>query len=341
MGNWNLLGQVQLSNILENSFHQGKVAHAYMLVGPHKVGKLATAIKIAQALNCDGDNKPCGGCTPCNRIESGVHPDIQIITPTTDEETGRQHTVVRIQQIREMERSSSLAPYEGNYRVFIIDSVNSIAEEAANALLKTLEEPPSSVVLLLLATDEASILPTIISRCQKLEVKPLSEHDMFNLLTENHAIESVDAKLLAKVSNGRLGWALEAAKTPSILGDRQKAVDTLIRAIDGDIEEKFKISQELSSFHNRDRKKLPETIVLWLSWWRDLLMIIEGNSDLITNLDWKNLLEERQPFFTSKGIANHMQQLIETLDYLNQNSNARITLDVLMLSLEELYASTP
>jgi len=339
VGNWDLLGQSQLSSILEHSFNQGRVSHAYLLVGPPQVGKRATAIKIAQALNCDSNNKPCGSCTPCNRIESGIHPDIQIIAPTTDEETGIQHIVVSIKQIREMERISYLAPYEGNYRVFIIDSVNSIAEPAANALLKTLEEPPPNVVFLLLATNEATVLPTIISRCQKLEVKSLSEEDMLELLRKSHAMEAADAKLLAKISNGRLGWALEAARNPAVLGDRQKAVDTLIKVIDGDLEEKFKVSQELSSFHNRDRKKLPDTLRLWLSWWRDLLMIIEGNPDLVFNLDWGELLKKRQSFFTSREIANHMQELIETIEYLNQNSNPRITLDVLMLSLEGLSAT--
>ncbi|TET38214.1 MAG: AAA family ATPase, partial [Dehalococcoidia bacterium] len=163
---WQVIGHEKAVALLERSMKGGKLSHAYLFVGPPHVGKMTLAMNLAQALNCRGEERPCGECPQCRRIARGVHADVQVIGLEGRMEIG-------IDQIREMQHAASLKPFEGRNRVFIIDGADHLSHEAANCLLKTLEEPPPNDQLILLAANERLLLPTVLSRCQKLELGPL------------------------------------------------------------------------------------------------------------------------------------------------------------------------
>ena len=320
---------------LERGLSQGQLSHAYLLVGPSQVGKGALAMKIAQAVNCLQDSPPCGECASCSRIQRGIHADVQVIAPAADERTGRLRSEIGIDQVRDMERTAVLGAYEGKYRVFIIDGVEKMSLEASNALLKTLEEPPSGVIFLLLSSREDDLLSTMRSRCQRLEVKPVPEREMVELLVSEHGLGAEDAELLARLSAGRLGWALTAAREPRILGERQQKLDDLMGALEGGAERRFRISQELASLQSRDRRAVQETLALWLSWWRDLLMLKEGKPDLVANRDCMKALDEKQAEFSTDQVVAIIKETLATKERLMQNASPRLALDVLMLLLPE------
>ncbi|MEE8442943.1 MAG: DNA polymerase III subunit delta' [Dehalococcoidia bacterium] len=333
MPNWNILGQDQLVAALDRSLRQDQLAHAYLLVGQPQTGKSVLARRLAQAVNCLEDDRPCGQCQQCQRIERGFHADIEVIAPARDERTNRMRTEIGIDQVRALERTAILGPYEGRCRVFIIEGAERMSVEAANALLKTLEEPPPQVLLLLLTANLEGLLPTIRSRCQRLDLRPLSEETLLTYLTEERGVALEDARLLAKLSGGRLGWALAAATDPKILDTRQQRLEALQEVVDGGLEQRFQYAQELATQFSRDRATTQEVLGFWLLWWRDLLMLTQGVPELMKNLDWRESLEERAPRYQKDEVTAVVRELVATLERLGQNANARLALDVLMLAL--------
>ncbi len=340
MPNWKMLGQDHLIAPLERSLQNGQLAHAYLLVGQPQMGKSTFAIRLAQAVNClSDDDRPCGDCQQCQRIERGFHADVQVIAPAQDERTGRQRTEIGIDQVRELERAVVLGSYEGRSRVFIIDVAERASAEAANALLKTLEEPPPNVLLLLLTAEEERLLPTIRSRCQRLELRPVAQEAIAELLTREHGVERDDAVLLARLSGGRLGWALAAAADPKVLQERQDHLTQLLDATDGSLEHRFHLSLEMATRYARDRAAVRQTLSLWLSWWRDLLMLKQAAPELIANEDWRGTLDERAGNYSREQVTGVVQELVSTLERLEHNANPRIALDVLMLALPQATAA--
>ncbi len=205
---WQVVGQAKAVNLLQRSLENGRLAHAYLFVGPRHVGKMTLALNLAQALNCQEEERPCGSCRSCSRIALGHHPDVQVL--------GRNHSAdapkkeIGIDQMREIQHAASLRPYEGSYRVFIIDGAEHLSEEAANSLLKTLEEPAADVVFLLLTTDEGLLPSTIVSRCQKIELPPIPTKTIEQALIEHWGATEERARGLARMCHGGLGWAISA-----------------------------------------------------------------------------------------------------------------------------------
>ena len=333
MAPWTIRGQEHLTRVLDQGLGQGQLAHAYLLVGPPHVGKATLALQLAQAVNCLGEDPPCGQCPQCRRIERGIHPDVQRIAPTQDERTGRLHTEIRIDQVRAIERAIALQPYEGRYRVFIFDGAEKLSPDAANALLKTLEEPPAHVLLLLTATEEEALLPTIRSRCQRLELRPLPEDKLVAMLAGEHGVTPEDARLLARISGGKMGWAVSAVANPRLLEERQRRLETLLSVVDGGLERRFQYAQELAQQFGRDRNAVREEMGFWLLWWRDLLVLMQQAPEMVVNVDWRQTLEDRARRFQAGEVATVVRELVATLERLEQNANPRMTLDVLMLTL--------
>ena len=175
---WKTVGHDRAVTLLRRGLEIGRTSHAYLISGTARVGKMTLALDLTAALNCTGSTRPCGECGQCGRIARGLHADVRVIgTESPGGEQGRPRISIGIDQVREVRREANLRPFEGSFRVLIFDGVERLTAEAANSILKLLEEPPDQVVLILLSSDAAAVPATIASRCQLLELRPLPFQD--------------------------------------------------------------------------------------------------------------------------------------------------------------------
>ena len=256
---WQVVGHEKAVALLEKSLKGGKLSHAYLFVGPPHVGKMTVALNLAQALNCEGEGEPCSGCPQCQRIAGRKHADVRVIGLDGRAEIG-------IDQIREMERSVTLKPFEGRNRVFIIDGAEHLSTEAANCLLKTLEEPPPNVQLMLLAANERLLLPTVRSRCQKLELRPLPIPVVERALIEHWEAAPEQAMVLARLSSGCLGWAVGALHDDRITGERAARLSALLQLTSVGRAERFAYAAQIASQFSKNRGAVREVLSLWVGW---------------------------------------------------------------------------
>jgi DNA polymerase-3 subunit delta' len=325
---WQVIGQDKILSLLDYSLKTDAIAHAYLIVGPRHAGKGTLAFNLAQALNCDGPELPCGRCHSCQRILERKHADVTPIGLDSKTEIG-------IDDIRGLQRMANLPPYEGKYRVFIIDDAEYLSTEAANSLLKILEEPPQSVVWLLLVSEEEHLLPTIISRCQRLELKPAPAEQVQEALVNSYNVEDSRAKLLARLCRGRLGWALSALSNDDILEQRSQRIDRLVSLLTASLDQRFTYAQELASQFSQNRITGAEIIEIWLDYWRDLMLIKGSCQEAVINIDYKKVLEEQARGLSLSEIKAFLSGLCLLQDEISKNVNPRLAFEWLMLGLPQ------
>ena len=334
---WKTIGQDHLLARLTPALEGGRESHAYLLTGPPRVGKFTLAREIAQALNCrQGPGAPCHQCTQCERIAANVHADIRVVDIEFSRTIeGRDSvTSITIDAVRELERTINLNPFEGTRTVIIIDGAADMRVEAQNALLKTLEEPPPGVVLLLLAEDEGTLLPTIQSRCQPMRLLPLSKYQMTQHLTGEKGIPEAEADMLHRLSRGCLGWALNALNEPEILRRRNTDTERMQETITAGLDAKFAYANEVATLFGSDRPAGREILYLWLHWWRDLLMLKHDGEAWLLNTGYTRNLQEQANGLTSQAIAKFLRRLEATLAALDSNANPKLALETLMVNME-------
>ena len=334
---WKTLGQDHLIARLQPALEQGRESHAYLLTGPPHVGKLTLALEIAQAVNClRGPGAPCGECPQCRRIADRLHADVRVVDlEFTRAISGRENaTAISIDAIRELERSVNLNPFEGSRSVVIIDGASTMTVDAANALLKTLEEPPPGVLFLLLTDEEESLLSTIRSRCQTLQLLPMSRQQMMDHLAVNHEVAGEEADRLYRLSRGCLGWALQALADPQLLDQRQADLERIRETVSAGLDAKFAYANEVASLFGSNRPAARELLSLWLRWWRDLLLVKEGADDYLHNADQAEELRAHAATLTTAQIAAFIRRLLDTLAALDANASPRLALETLMLHVE-------
>ncbi|HVO44330.1 MAG TPA: DNA polymerase III subunit delta' [Aggregatilineales bacterium] len=328
--NWGVIGHSWAIEHLTRSLNHGRVRHAYLITGPEGIGKTTLARGFARALNCLSDEaRPCGKCRSCTMIDAGIYPDVNLIE--TDGDT------LRIEQIRDMQHTLSLRPVEARYRVVILRRFDRASAPAMDSLLKTLEEPAPYVVLLLTANTTDTLLPTIRSRCQPLNLRPLATSQVRTALQMR--IESERAALLATLSGGRIGWAFRAADDVSLLADRTILLDMLEAAISGTRVKRFALVDELT--RDRDKAGLQSALSIWQGYWRDVLLMAHSTTTASTNRDRHQTMQQLANTLKVDDIYRVLQAIGRTAKYVGQNVNPRLTLEVLMLDLPYAHLVTP
>ena len=355
-----LYGQDHILRQLEPALTADHLSHAYLLIGPHHVGKMTLALTLAQSVNClQGPGALCGSCSQCSRIAAGLHADVRIVGVRSretrseiDDSSGRadsrhedtevprsgRNTVIGIDDVRDVLHQVNLKPFEGSRIVVIFDGAESLSDEAANALLKTLEEPPPQVIVLLLTTNEETLPSTIRSRCQRLVLLPMSKEHLAERLVTDHQVGAEQAERLARWSRGCPGWAINALKDPQVLDQREAELDRLKEACEAGISLRFGYAAELAALFSRDRESAIQLLNLWLRWWRDLMIIKEGVQDFVTNSDQLTELNLQATQLTTGRIVQVIKNLMHTIDALEHNANPRLTLEALMVGLPRVSA---
>jgi len=295
---------------------------------------MALAINLSQSVNClEGPGVPCGSCTQCTRIAQGRHADIRILAPGKGEEGRSARTVIGINEVKEALRRVNLNPYEGSTSVVILDGAESMSDEAANALLKTLEEPPPQLMFLLLTANDSAVLPTVRSRCQTLNLHPLSKEQMVERLITVHQATHEQAEQLYRLSRGCLGWAISALNDAQILEQRQADLEKLQETLDAGLQTRFTYANEVASLFGSDREAAKDLLALWLRWWRDLLLIKEGAEEFLHNMDHADYLRGQASGLSTPEIVQFINRLMQTLACLDSNVSPRLAMEVLMLNL--------
>jgi DNA polymerase-3 subunit delta' len=344
---WTIIGQERAVALLTQGLSQGRFSHAYLFAGPAQVGKATTALQFAQALNCRGEDPPCHRCRQGHLIEEGKHPDVEVITVggLCDESDHKDHSAdgskdIRICQVRRLERVVSRAPFEGRYRVIIVDPADALNEEAANAFLKTLEEPPASAVIILVTSREEALPPTVRSRCRRVPFAPMPVARLAEALESGWSVPADEAELLARLSGGRLGWALAALGDESVLEARKDALNEIWRLAAAGRDERFAYAGRLAAQFPRDRQTVLAALDLWRDWWRDVLLVraglLEGREDALpplTNVDALDKLALEGTKYNMADLIRFLVAIGETRRYLQENVNPYLALEVLMLEL--------
>jgi DNA polymerase-3 subunit delta' len=334
---WRTSGQNEAIELLENELKTGSLSHAYLLIGPRHIGKTTLSYDLALAANCSENKVPCLKCNSCQRILKGLHTDIFFVSIdnaliANNEQKNR--VEISIDDIKKIQQYAGLPPYEGKYKVFIIDGADMLSNEAANCLLKTLEEPPAGVILMLLATDESKILPTIISRCQKINFKTISVKRIEEILTEKYSVDAEHAKIIARLSAGRLGWAINCLDDDTEFQARIEIMNSLNELITANIDDRFNYIASLENGRKTiDRKKAESLINTWLAWWRDLLLVKNKCADNIINIDFIKSLEKWSRLLQTAEIKAFIEQLQQSLSLISKNANIRLLLEVIMLDM--------
>lgn len=333
-----IIGQKRAITFLKQALARGKIPHAYLFAGQSGVGKTCTAVALTRAINCveKQNEEGCGRCKSCRLITAWTFPDLVFIEPDGQN--------VKIEQIRELNRALSFKPTSGRYRVSIISRAETMTEEAANSLLKSLEEPPPNNVLILEVPEPLAILPTIFSRCQKILFRPIPVERVRDWLVEEKGVERGQASLLAKISEGSLGRAMDMSEG-DFLKKREDHISSLIQLPSLSDERLLEMASEFSGREKKGSKKRPETgdlglgdvLSIWKTWYRDLLISKEGcREDLLINKDFSQKLKNISKSTKIINLINGFMTIDQAQRDLQRNRNLDLVLVKTFLTLKRL-----
>ncbi|MEF8847074.1 MAG: DNA polymerase III subunit delta' [Candidatus Paceibacterota bacterium] len=302
-----ILGHQKQWKFLKRSLEHGRVSHAYLFYGQQQLGKKTLALKFAKLLNCEADfeKRPCNSCKACNEIKKRRHPDLSIIEPDGGE--------IKIDQVRDLTELLSKKPYQGPYKIAVIDQAHLLNHEAESALLKTVEEPKGNTVLILVTSQKDSLAPTLISRTQSIEFYPVSRSKIQEFLEED--VDKERAKKIAEVSLGRPGLAKDLTDSDKF-EQYQEKLEQLKKMVKSNYGERFDYIESLSKSDD-----LNYTLNLWVSQLRRILLqqITTGKNEFSYSLE--KIKEALQEIQKTKRLIN------------NTNVKKRLALETLMIKL--------
>ena len=333
-----IIGQERAIRFLRQAMVREKMPHAYLFVGIHGVGKTATAMALTQAVNClePINGEGCGRCRSCRQILGGNFPDLLTVNPDGQ--------FVKIEQVRELNRTFSFKPVSGRYRVSIVRQAESMTEEAANSFLKTLEEPPDGNILILNVTEPLDLLPTIVSRCQKVAFRPIPAPLLTRWLVDHKQANESKAAVLARISEGSLGKALDLCNEDFFV-KRQLYISQLQGLQSLSTGELLGMATAQSGKGNRRstdaREKggagLTGPLDIWKTCYRDLLVLKSGcREDRLINIDFSDELKKLSENYTMQSLIQCILLLDQAQRDLLRGRNLDLLMENTVLTLRSL-----
>lgn len=361
-----VLGQPRVRSFLRSSVSSGRVSHAYLFVGPAGSGKTQAAYALAQAIVCPQGG--CGSCDDCRRVERHNHPDVHYYAPQ-----GAQGYVVS--QIREIVADAALAPIRSRSKVYVLDRVDLLGIQPANAFLKTLEEPIPGVTFLLLARTREGVLPTIVSRCQVVPFRHIPSVEAAAILAQRTGVAPERARIAIEACDGSLSRALSFVKSAEraefrarvleilsrlALADERDVLDFAAELIErskapldnvrtrqsAELEESadFLTSSALKQIELRHKRALAKATrdslttmtSIIRSWLRDVLMIVNGSSSLVVNTDALPALNDAAAHASVEGVVFALREAYRTDEALRYNVSPETCIDALLFSIREV-----
>ncbi len=313
-----IIGHEKQLESLRWALEKDRLHHAYLFLGPEGVGKRAVALSLAMAIQCrekEGDS--CGGCADCVQVRGGNHPDVRVVGPLTGKKE------ITIQQVRELEKELSYRAFSGRKKIAIVDPAFLMNFSAQNALLKTLEEPPKDSLLILVSTSTGGLLPTLLSRCLRLSFAPLPAGIVASFLATQKGLEREEAELLAAMSMGSLGRAVNP-EMKELVQRRRAWVERMGSLAPEDCRGWMTLAEQIAGVREESLKFLE-----WVEgWYRDVLIYcVTGSSRGISNLDMEKNIKQQADRLSVERILCLFSQAIETEASIRRNVNRRMALE--------------
>lgn len=320
-----IIGHERAIEALRRTIKNKTLSHSYIFEGEEGLGKKTIAYLFAKTLLCkEQGTQPCDHCASCMKFDGGHHPDFIVIEP----EKG----LIKKGEIEKLVNSVAMAPFESLRKIYIIDDSHKMNPEAMNTLLKTLEEPPEYINIILITSSSNNILPTILSRCQRIKFYPLQSKEITNYLV-SHGIDVDKASFIGDFSKGSIGKAMEVSQSHDFFVKRDECIKLIDSLLRGD---KTKALSSIGFFDD-NREKIDEILDIFLFWFRDLIIFKEiGNSPLIINKDRLDYLS-RQSFVQIDKINDIIEKVQETKDNIHRNVNFHLSIETMLLNIQEEF----
>ncbi len=347
MGLREVINQEQAKEFLKSSIVSGRVANGYLFYGPRGVGKSTTALGFAQGLNCEREDvEGCGECTSCRKTARFFHPDVTFIFPTSSKSEHEeisstlkersedklfvhsfpQAASIKIRTIQDLRMDLAVGVREGRRRVIILAYAERMTPEASNCLLRMLEEPPAGVTFVLTAPSRHTLLATIVSRCQAVRFVPLAAREIEKVLLENVTDSEMEARIVARLSDGSLSTALDLAQG-DVVEYREESLHCLRKIGTGEPTEILAVAEGLAA--HRDRERVRRFVRLSLLWFRDLLLVKHGAGETdVANQDMLDLLKEE----AGAVELGELRKRIEILDGIVSSMERHVDMSLLLSS---------
>lgn len=320
-----IIGNRDAKNYFKRAIDKNNLSHSYIFEGNYGIGKKTFALELAKALLCKDkkDGKPCEACKVCEMINAYTHPDVIWIEQDTK--------VTKIDNIREnIVYEMEIKPYQSEYKIIIVKLADSISVQGQNALLKTIEEPPSYGIIILVCENMSNLLPTIKSRCIIVRFNPISTQEMEAYLKEK-SIMGMEAEIYSKLSGGSIGVIEDILQDESYMPLRKKSIEYLNRLSLADVMGLYDIVKEVTE----DKEAIEKVLKFWLLWYRDIAVLkVSGNRDLYYK-DYERQLLDTSSKLTYNKVNKNIEFIKGAIADIRQNVYSTFVIENLLLQLKE------